>query len=274
MNNRLKLVLHGNNKEGTVIDVAGVKVGSQKLVVFAGPCAVESREQILETAKAVRRAGAAVLRGSAFKLRTSPYSFQGLGKEGLELLSEARKETGLPIVTELHDVHDAELVSEHADIIQIGARNMRNFPLLKAAAKLGKPILLKNGMAATMQEFLYAAECILAEGNPQLILCLRGTRSFETETRFALDLALVPALKKTTHLPVLVDPSHAAGKAELVPALAKAAVAAGADGLLVEVHCNPEKALSDAQQALSPQEFAKLMQELKRIAEAVGREPP
>jgi 3-deoxy-7-phosphoheptulonate synthase len=256
----------------SVIEVGhGVRVGGEKVVVMAGPCAVESREQILTTARLVKEAGATVLRGGAFKPRTSPYSFQGLEEEGLKLLAEARQETGLPIVTEVVNTKDAELVGQYADILQVGARNVQNFPLLKALGRLGKPVLLKRGMSTTIQEFLMSAEYILAEGNRQVILCERGIRTFETATRNTLDISAVPVLKEQTHLPVIIDPSHSTGHARLVPSMCYAAIAAGADGLIVEVHPEPEKATSDGAQSLRPEVFKDMMTTLREFARVAGR---
>jgi len=260
------------NQETTIVKVNGVEFGGSKVVIVAGPCAVESQEQLFETARSVELNGANVLRGGAFKPRSSPYSFQGLEEEGLKLLSQIRKETGLPVVTEAMDTRQIELVAGYADMIQIGSRNMQNFPLLKEAGMCGKPILLKRGMMATIEEFLNAAEYVLHHGNDQVVLCERGIRSFETSTRNTLDLSAVPMLKHVTHLPVIVDPSHGTGVRWMVPAMAKAAVAVGADGLIMEVHYNPEEALCDGEQSLSLDEFERLMNELPTIAEAVGRQ--
>lgn len=257
--------------DATIVNINGVEVGGSEIVVIAGPCAVESREQLFETAKAVKEGGAKILRGGAFKPRSSPYSFQGLGEEGLKLLSSIRAETGLPIVTEVMDTRQFELVSGYTDMIQIGSRNMQNYPLLKEAGMCWKPVLLKRGMMATIEEFLLAAEYILNQGNDQVILCERGIRTFETSTRNTLDLSAVPMLKRLTHLPVIVDPSHGTGIRWMVPAMAKAAVAVGADGLIMEVHSRPEEALCDGFQSLDPDEFSILMTDLKKIAIAVGR---
>jgi 3-deoxy-7-phosphoheptulonate synthase len=257
--------------ENTIVNINGVKVGGQEVVIIAGPCAVESEEQLFETARAVKKYGAKILRGGAFKPRSSPYSFQGLGEEGLKLLSAIRNETGLPVVTEVMDTRQIELVSGYADMLQIGSRNMHNYPLLKEAGMCRKPVLLKRGMMATIEEFLLAAEYILNQGNDQIILCERGIRTFETSTRNTLDLSAVPMLKRLSHLPVIVDPSHGTGLRWMVPAMAKAAVAAGADGLIMEVHYNPEKALCDGQQSLSLDEFNQLMADLYKIEQAVGR---
>ena len=256
----------------TVVKVNEIRIGSSEVVIIAGPCSVENHEQLMETAKAVKSAGGVILRGGAFKPRSSPYNFQGLGEEGLKLLMEARRETGLPVVTEVMDTRLVELVAGYADILQIGSRNMQNYPLLKEVGMLRKPVLLKRGMMATIEEFLLAAEYILNQGNDQVILCERGIRTFETSTRNTLDLGAVPMLKHLTHLPVIVDPSHGTGHRWMVPAMAKAAIAAGADGLIMEVHYKPEEALCDGQQSLSPEEFARLMADLKKIAQAVGRE--
>lgn len=257
--------------EGTVVNIRGVEAGGRNLVIIAGPCAVENREQLNLSADAVHRAGARILRGGAFKPRTSPYKFQGLGEEGLIMLREVSRRTGLPVVTEVMDTRQVELVAEYTDMVQIGSRNMQNYPLLKEVGMLHKPILLKRGMMATIEEFLLAAEYILSQGNDQVILCERGIRTFETTTRNTLDLSAVPVLKRLCHLPVIVDPSHGTGHRWMVPALARAAVAVGADGLIVEVHCDPEKALCDGQQSLSPEEFSLMMNDLKKIAVAVDR---
>ena len=268
-----KLVSRDFKKEDSIIDIGGkVRIGGKKVVVMAGPCSVETRDILLKTAKAVKKAGALILRGGAFKPRSSPYSFQGLGAEGLKMLDEARAKTGLLIVTELMDTKDVDLVVKYADIIQIGARNMQNFNLLKAVGQTKKPILLKRGMSNTIKEFLMSAEYILSEGNFNVMLCERGIRTFEDYTRFTLDINAVPVIKMLSHLPVVVDPSHATGKWGLVPAAARAAVAAGCDSIMVEVHPNPEEALSDGNQSLLPERFDRLMKALKPIAKAVGRE--
>jgi 3-deoxy-7-phosphoheptulonate synthase len=258
--------------DDTIVNVNGVRVGGSEIVVIAGPCAVESREQLFETARSVKIGGANILRGGAFKPRSSPYSFQGMGEEGLKLLSLISKETGLPIVTEVMDTRQVELVASYADMLQIGSRNMQNFPLLKEAGMCRKPILLKRGMMSTVEEFLLAAEYILSQGNDQVILCERGIRTFETSTRNTLDLSAVPMLKRLSHLPVIVDPSHGTGLRWMVPSMAKAAVAVGADGLIMEVHYRPETALCDGSQSLSLDEFDGLMTDLKKIANAVGRD--
>lgn len=251
-----------NGKTRTLVRIGGLKVG-RGLIVIAGPCSVESEEQLLETARAVKEAGADMLRGGAFKPRTSPYSFQGLGLKALKLLEKAREETGLPIVTEVLDTRDVSWVSEYADVLQIGARNMQNFSLLKEAGKSEKPVLLKRGMNSTIEEWLNCTEYILREGNPNVILCERGIRTFETYTRNTLDLSAVPAVKELTHLPIIVDPSHGTGKVSLITPMSLAAVAAGADGLMVEVHCNPQEALSDKEQALNAGQFSLLMKKAR-----------
>jgi 3-deoxy-7-phosphoheptulonate synthase len=258
--------------ESTLIDVKGRVIGGKKIQVIAGPCAIENKALIMNIAEKVKEAGAAFIRGGAFKPRTSPYSFQGLGEEGLQYLADAREKTGLPVVTELMDPRDIEIMVKYADIIQIGARNMQNFRLLLEVGSVRKPILLKRGLSATVKEWLMSAEYIMSRGNHQVILCERGIRTFETATRNTLDLSSVPLLKQLTHLPVVVDPSHGVGKWDLVPAMAKAAVAAGADGLLIEVHTNPEEAMSDGEQSLKTDAFSVLMGELKAVASAVGRE--
>jgi len=265
-------VSRDSNPEDTIVNIKGVEVGGSEVVVIAGPCAVESHEQLFETAKAIKAGGAGILRGGAFKPRSSPYSFQGMGEDGLKLLSDIRKEFGLPVVTEVMDTRQVELVVSYADMIQIGSRNMQNYPLLKEAGMCKKPVLLKRGMMSTIEEFLLAAEYILNQGNEQVILCERGIRTFETSTRNTLDLSAVPMLKRLCHLPVIVDPSHGTGLRWMVPSMAKAAVAVGADGLIMEVHYKPEEALCDGQQSLSLNEFTQLMADLRKIAVAVGRE--
>lgn len=258
--------------EPTIVKLpGGLAIGGESVVVMAGPCSVESESQILAAAEAVRSAGAAVLRAGAFKPRSSPYSFQGLGVEGLRLLALARERTGLLIVTEAMDPEGADLVAEVADIIQIGARNMQNYSLLKKVGRLGKPVLLKRGLSATIQELLLSAEYILAEGNPNVILCERGVRGFDSATRNLFDLSAIPVVKSLSHLPIVADPSHGTGHREMVTPMARAAVAAGADGLLVEVHPAPDRALSDGAQSLYPEQFARLMKETRLIAEAIGR---
>ncbi|MBC7791793.1 MAG: 3-deoxy-7-phosphoheptulonate synthase [Anaerolineae bacterium] len=266
------LVSREHQSETTIVTIApSVQVGGTNVVVMAGPCSVESEEQIVATARAVRAAGAACLRGGAFKPRSSPYSFQGLGKRGLELLALARRETGLPIVTEAMDEAGAEMVAELGDCIQIGARNMQNFSLLKAVAKLGKPVLLKRGMAATINDLLLSAEYILAAGNNQVILCERGVRTFDPASRTMFDLTAIPAVQALSHLPIIADPSHGTGQRDRVIPMSRAAIAAGADGLLVEVHPNPERARSDGPQALHPEQFASLMDDVRAIAGVIGR---
>ncbi|MBI5144351.1 MAG: 3-deoxy-7-phosphoheptulonate synthase [Candidatus Omnitrophica bacterium] len=268
-----KLASRDFRKEDSVIDVdGGVRIGAKRIVVMAGPCSVENEKLLINIAKKVKKAGATVLRGGAFKPRTSPYAFQGLGLKGLKFLAEAKKETGLAVITELMDIRDLGLLLKYADIIQIGARNMQNFNLLKEVGKTKKPVMLKRGMANTIKELLMSAEYILSEGNFNVMLCERGIRSFEDATRYTLDISAVPVIKNLSHLPVIVDPSHATGKWGLVGPCAKAAVAAGADGLIIEVHPNPEEALSDGEQSLYPENFEKLVVELKKIATAVGRE--
>lgn len=257
--------------ENTVIEVGGESIGGEKLSVMAGPCAVESREQLMESAWIVKNAGAGFLRGGAYKPRTSPYSFQGLEEKGLQFLAEAREETGLRIVTEVVDVSSVPIVGEYADILQIGARNMQNFQLLKAVGRTDKPVLLKRGIAATVDEWIHAAEYIMNEGNYQVIFCERGIRTFETYTRNTLDLSAVAILKNISHLPVIVDPSHGTGVWKLVRPMARSAVAAGADGLMIEVHPKPEEALSDGKQSLTPENFSLLMNEVQGIAAAMGR---
>jgi len=266
-----RLVSRESKPEGTVVKVKGVKIGGKEIIVMAGPCAVESLEQLSETARIVKSGGATILRGGAFKPRTSPYSFQGLKEAGLELLGEVKAVTGLPVVSEVMDTRQVEAVAAYADILQIGSRNMQNFPLLEEAGNCNVPILLKRGMMATLDEYLHAAEYILARGNSSVILCERGIRTFESSTRYTLDLNAIPVLKQRTHLPVIVDPSHGTGYRDLVPTMSKAAVAAGADGLLLEVHYHPEHALCDGPQSLFPEDFITMMNDLRKVAEAVGR---
>ncbi len=266
-----KLVSLEAREEGSRVGVRDALFGGRKLVVIAGPCAVESREQLLEAASQVRRAGAGLLRGGAFKPRTSPYSFQGLQNDGLKLLAEVSAETGLPTVTEVIDEPSLDLALEFVDMVQIGARNMQNFSLLRMVGRSGKPVILKRGLSATIDEWLMAAEYIVSEGNDQVVLCERGIRTFENATRSTLDLSAVPLVKELSHLPVIVDPSHATGARRLVAPMARAAVAAGADGLMVEVHPDPASALSDGPQSLSPAEFSVLMKEIRAVAAAVGR---
>lgn len=253
------------------VNVSGVEIGGQRIVVMAGPCAVENESLLIQTAAAVQECGGLVLRGGAFKPRTSPFSFQGLGEEALELLSRVKREFGLPIISEIVDAHDIELMVKHVDIIQVGARNMQNFSLLKELAKLKHPVLLKRGLSATVTEWLTAADYLMAGGNRRVMLCERGIRTFEDSIRFSMDISSIAVLKSVSHLPVIVDPSHAAGRAAYVPSLAKAAIAAGADGLLIEVHPDPAKALVDGLQSLNIPTFKKLMSELRPVAEAVGR---
>lgn len=257
--------------EDTVIDVGGVKIGGKELVVMAGPCAAETPEQVMSTARAVKAAGARILRGGAFKPSTSPYSFRGLGEEGLKLLSEAKEETGLPLITEVLTPQDVEMVVKYADILQVGARNMQNFVLLDEVGRANMPVMLKRGLSATIQEWLLAAEYILAQGNRQLILCERGIRTFETYTRNTMDVSAIPIVHKETHLPIIADPSHGTGKWDLVLPMALASVAAGADGLMIEVHPTPDTALKDGAQSLTFEHFGELMKRVIPVAEAVGR---
>jgi 3-deoxy-7-phosphoheptulonate synthase len=266
-----KLASREFHPEDTVIPINGTIIGGNQVTLIAGPCAIESWDQLLETATAIAAAGVHVLRAGAFKPRTSPYSFQGLGEKGLEMLAAIKAQTGLAIVTEVMAPEQVPLVAKYADILQVGTRNMQNYNLLHALGEAGKPVLLKRGMMSTMEEWLMSAEYILSHGNYKLMLCERGIRTFETYTRSTLDLSAIPVLKQLTHLPVLVDPSHAAGKADWVPALSLAAVAAGADGLLIEVHPHPEKALSDGPQSLRPAAFADLVSRARVVAQAVGR---
>ena len=265
------LVDRDQRPEGTLVDISGVRIGGREIVMIAGPCAVESQRQILETARAVKSCGARMLRGGAFKPRTNPYSFRGLEVAGLELLAQARKETGLPIVTEVMDTRKVDVVCRYADMLQVGSRNMHNYALLEAVGDATTPVMLKRGIDATVQEFLDAAQHVLRQGNQNVVLCERGIRTFETATRNTLDLSAIPMLKHHTHLPVVVDPSHGTGHWWMVPWMAKAAVAAGADGLMVEVHVRPDDALSDGAQSLRPGLFRTMMKELRAIAEVVGR---
>lgn len=267
-----KLVSREFRDEDTVVDVQGVKIGGRHLGIMAGPCAVENLEQLLEAARKVKEAGARFLRGGAYKPRTSPYDFQGLEEKGLKLLAEAREQTSLKIVTEVVDSASVDIVSQYADVLQIGTRNMQNFNLLKTVAKTGKPVLLKRGLAATISEWLNAAEYIMCEGNYKVILCERGIRTFETYTRNTLDLGAVAAVKGLSHLPVIVDPSHGTGRWKLVRPMARAAIAAGADGLIIEVHPNPDEALCDGNQSLTPENFSLLMHEVGAIATIIGKE--
>jgi 3-deoxy-7-phosphoheptulonate synthase len=269
---KYKLAGRHAKPEGTIVHARDVAIGGSQFTVMAGPCAVESRDQLLTTAEIVKGYGASVLRGGAFKPRSSPYSFQGMEEEGLKLLAEAREKTGLPIVTEVMDTRLVDLVIQYADILQIGSRSMQNFPLLKEVGKTEKPILFKRGMGSSIDEYLLAAEHILHQGNENVILCERGIRTFETSTRNTLDLNAIPMLKHLSHLPVIVDPSHGTGVPWMVAPLSRAAMAAGADGLLVEVHYQPEKALCDGQQSLSPDQFADMMHDLRLISTAMGKD--
>lgn len=267
-----KLANRAFHPEDTVVDVSGVKVGGSHLALIAGPCSVESEEQVIEIAKAAKASGANMLRGGAFKPRTSPYSFQGMGLAGLDILCKAKEETGLPIVTELMSAEYLDVFDEKVDLIQIGARNMQNFDLLKQLGKTKRPILLKRGLNATFEEWIMSAEYIMAAGNPNVILCERGVRTFESYTRNTLDLQAVPVIKRLSHLPIIIDPSHAGGKWWLVEPMSKASIAAGADGLIVEVHNNPECALCDGGQSLKPEKYDKMMKEIAMIASVVGKE--
>lgn len=255
----------------TIVDVGGVKIGGNEIVVIAGPCAIESEDTFLETARKVKDAGAKILRGGAFKPRSSPYSFQGLEEEGLKIMAQAREATGMKIVTEVVDTRDVELVASYVDMIQIGARNMQNFRLLQEVGMTSKPVLLKRGLAATIEEWLMAAEYIMAAGNNDIILCERGIRTYETSTRNTMDMSAIPVVKELSHLPIIVDPSHAAGTWKYVGALSKGAIATGADGLIIEVHLDPPNALSDGPQSLRPAKFAQLMKEFEPVAKAIGR---
>ncbi|MGB8646277.1 MAG: 3-deoxy-7-phosphoheptulonate synthase [Anaerolineae bacterium] len=266
-----KLASRDFHQADSIFKINGHSVGGEQIIIMAGPCSVESREQLMETAAAVKEAGAHILRGGAFKPRTSPYAFQGLGVKGLELLSEAREAYQMPIITEVMSPQDVTLVAQYADILQIGARNMQNFALLRAAGEIQKPILLKRGLMSTIEELLMAAEYILSQGNPRVMLCERGIRTFEPSTRNTFDINAIPVLKSLTHLPVIADPSHGTGKWELVLPVARGAVAAGADGLIVEVHCDPAHALSDGAQSLKPDKFVRMVGEIRRVAAAVER---
>jgi 3-deoxy-7-phosphoheptulonate synthase len=268
---KIRLAIKNDEIQNTIIKINGISIGGDQVAVMAGPCSVESEEQMIDTAKAVKDAGAHILRGGAFKPRSLPYSFQGLGKEGLELLALARKETGLPIITEVMSPEDVDLVESYSDILQIGARNMQNFSLLKKVGRSSNPVMLKRGMSATFNEWLGCAEYILSEGNPDVILCERGIRTFEQITRNTLDISAVPILHQISHLPVIIDPSHGTGIRSLVLPMARAAVAAGADGIMVEVHPSPEEALCDGAQSLSPHDFKELMKGIKPIISAVNR---
>lgn len=269
-----KLVSREFRLEDSIVDVGGVRIGGPDLVVIAGPCSVESYEQTLSIARAVKSAGAHMLRGGAYKPRTSPYSFQGLGVEGLEILARVREETGLPIVSEALDIDVLDRVAEYSDMVQIGARNMQNFTLLKRAGRCARPVLLKRGASATIEELLLAAEYILDQGNEQVVLCERGIRTFADHTRNTLDVALIPAVKQISHLPIIADPSHAAGRRDKVIALSLSALAVGSDGLMIEVHDNPHQALSDGNQALLPGEFSELMAEVRNLAPVMKRKVP
>ena len=266
-----KLASREVKEEDTVVKVGPLEIGNGRLVTIAGPCSVDTEEIVMETARAVKAAGAHMLRGGAFKPRTSPYAFRGHGEKGLKILAAARAESGLPIVTEVMDARDVELVAQFADVLQIGSRNMQNFALLDEVGKVQKPVLLKRGMWATIEEWLLAAEYILSHGNRDVILCERGIRSYETATRFTFDVNAIPVIKRLSHLPIMGDPSHATGKWYLVPPIALAAVAAGVDGLMIEVHPNPDQALSDGAQSLTPANFEKLMGQVRTLAEAMGR---
>jgi 3-deoxy-7-phosphoheptulonate synthase len=267
-----KLASREFHPQSSIVNVNGVDIGGKKVVIMAGPCAVESEEQLMETAKAVKRFGASIVRGGAFKPRTSPFSFQGLEKKALKMLAKVKSDLGIPVITEVVDIQNIEIIAKHVDILQVGARNMQNFALLKELAKVRHPILLKRGFSATVTEWLTAADYLLAEGNNQVILGERGIRTFEDSTRFSMDISSIAVIKRFSHLPVIVDPSHAAGHFAYVPSIAKAAIAAGADGLLIEVHLNPEEALVDGLQSLNIPNFKSLMAELRPIARAVGRD--
>ena len=266
-----KLASREVKAEDSLVPINGIEIGGKRIVIMAGPCAVENEEQLMETAKLVKESGASILRGGAFKPRTSPFSFQGLQKIGLEILAKAREQFDIPVVTEVVDPQDVNLVTTYADILQVGSRSMQNFTLLTNIGRSKSPVVLKRGFSCSVTEWLTAADYLLAEGNNRVILCERGIRTFEDSTRFSLDISSIPVIKKFSHLPVIVDPSHAAGHYSLVPAIAKAAIAAGADGLLIEVHPNPKEALVDGLQSLTPANFARLMEDLRAIAKAVGR---
>jgi 3-deoxy-7-phosphoheptulonate synthase len=270
----LKLACRRDKPDNTIVEVNGVRIGGGEIAVMAGPCSVESEEQLVSTAKAVKASGAKILRGGAFKPRTSPYSFRGLEAEGLKLLALARQETVLPIVTEIMDPRQLDLICKYADILQLGSRNMQNYSLLEEVGRSRKPVLLKRGMSSTVEELLFAAEYVMKGGNTNVMFCERGIRTFETCTRNTMDLNVVPLLKRISHLPVIVDPSHGTGRWWMVPPLSKAAIAVGADGLLVEVHCNPQDALSDGAQTLRPERFDQMMHELRLVALAVGADFP
>ena len=268
---KYKIVSREFDPADTVIDVDGVKIGGKELIIMAGPCSVENREQLFESARAVKKCGAKILRGGAFKPRTSPYDFQGLGEEGLKLLREAADEFGLKVITEIVESEDIPLVENYSDILQVGARNMQNFQMLKALGKCNKPVMLKRGLSATMSEWFNAAEYIASGGNEKIIFCERGIRTYETFTRNTLDLSAVAAIKELSHFPIIVDPSHGTGRRKMISPMSKAAIAAGADGLMIEVHPHPEVALSDGNQSLTPADFERLVSELDAIAKAVGR---
>ncbi len=267
-----KLASREYKRNDSLVSIDGIRIGGKRIIVMAGPCAVESEKQLAEAARIVKECGASVLRGGAFKPRTSPFSFQGLEEAGLELLAKVRERFSMPVITEVVDPHDIEIVAKSADILQIGSRNMQNFSLLTAVGKSKHPVVLKRGFSCTITEWLTAADYLLAEGNNKVVLCERGIRTFEDSVRFSMDISSIPAIKKVSHLPIIVDPSHCAGHYSLVPAIARAAVAAGADGLLIEVHPNPKEALVDGLQSLTPSDFAKLMKELKAIAQVIGRD--
>ncbi len=266
-----KVVSREFKKENTLIRINGETIGGKRVVIMAGPCSIEGRDMLLSIGKKVKSAGASILRGGAFKPRTSPYSFQGMGKEGLELLKEAKHLLHMPVVTEIMDTRDIDLIADYTDLFQVGARNMQNFSLLKELGSTNKPILLKRGLSATIKELLMSAEYIASKGNEKIILCERGIRTFETETRNTLDLNAIPVIKKLTHLPVIVDPSHGTGRRDIVATMSMAAIAAGADGIIVEVHEHPDKALSDGEQSLTPDEFKQMVKAIGRIAHAIGR---
>ncbi len=269
-----KLVSREFREADTVIDLNGVLIGGPDLVVIAGPCSIESREQLFATADAVRAAGATILRGGAFKPRTSPYSFQGMGEEGLQLLAEARERTGMPVITEVMDTEQVDLVADYADILQLGARNMQNYALLKKVGRTRRPIMLKRGLSSTIKDWLLSAEYIMAEGNAAVILCERGIRTFDNHSRFTFDLSAIPVLRELTHLPIIADPSHATGRWQSILPMSRASIAAGADGLMIEVHPNPAFAVSDGEQSLLPERFADLMDQIEKIASALDRPIP
>ncbi|MFC1629998.1 3-deoxy-7-phosphoheptulonate synthase [Patescibacteria group bacterium] len=272
MGNKLfKLSSRESKKKDTIVKVGKVGIGGNTIVVMAGPCSIEAEKQLIDSANVVKQTGGKILRGGAFKPRSSPFNFQGLGEKGLKLLIKAKQKTGLPLVSEVMDSRDVPLVSKYVDILQIGARNMQNYTLLTAVGKSKKPVLLKRGLSATIEEWLATADYILKEKNPNVILCERGIRTFETKTRFTLDVSSIPVVKKLSHLPIIIDPSHAAGNRDFVPSLAKAGLAGGADGLLIEIHPNPEKALSDGPQALTFLQFKKLMKDLRILSKAIGK---